>query len=78
MLVDSGTVIDILYIRGATNAPSIAAQIGGDVESIDVSVQMMELLREGLVEEVAARPPRWQLTEAGVQIGWDRKARAAG
>jgi hypothetical protein len=78
MPVDSGTIIDVLYLRGPVSAPGIAAQLGGGIESVDVSAEMMDLMLRGLVEEVRARPPRWKLTEAGIQLGWDRKARASG
>jgi hypothetical protein len=78
MPVESGTIVDILYIRGPVSAPGIAAQLGGKAESVDVSAEMMDLLLQGLVKEVRARPPRWQLTAAGIRIGWDRKARASG
>lgn len=78
MDVDPGAVIDALYIRGELSAPALAGGLGEGVESIDVSVQLMELLLEGIVQEVRGRPPGWRLTEEGVAMAWKRKAQQAG
>jgi hypothetical protein len=78
MPVDSGTINDVLFLRGPVSAPGIAAQLGGGIESVDVSAEMMDLMLRGLVEEVRAQPPRWKLTEAGIQLGWDRKGKSFG
>jgi hypothetical protein len=78
MSVDGGRIIDILYIRGKVTAPGIAGAIGEGVESVDVSAQLMDLLHQGLVEESRTRHPHWRLTEAGIRLGRDRKARSAG
>jgi hypothetical protein len=77
-MTDRGAIIDLLYVRGAFVAKHVAAEFGEDIEVIDVSVQMVELKREGLVEDSRTSPPRWKLTEAGNEMGRRRKARASG
>jgi hypothetical protein len=78
MPVDPGQIIDLLYVRGAFVASHVAAELGDDIEVIDVSVQMTELKRERLVEDEHSSPPRWTLTEAGNEVGRRRKARESG
>ena len=78
MQIKDGEILELLYVRGDFCAPHIAAELGKGIESIDVSVTLMDLLRLGLVEEVKGRPPCWTLTSRGIDVAWRRKARATG
>jgi hypothetical protein len=61
-----------LVQRGTFVASHVAAELGDDIEVIDVSFQMTELTREGLVEDSQSSPPRWTLTKAGNDMGLRR------
>lgn len=78
MEADGGAIIDLLYTRGSFTAPHVAAEMGDRITTMDVSIQMMELMQQGLVQDSATSPPSWRLTEAGNEAGRRRKSKAAG
>lgn len=78
MHIQDEEILELLYVRGSFCAPHIAAELGEGVESIDVSVRLIDMRRLGLVEEVRGQPPHWKLTDRGIDAAWRRKALAAG
>lgn len=78
MEADGGAIIDLLYTRGSFTAQQVAAEMGDGITTMDVSVQVMELMQQGLVRDSGMSPPSWRLTEGGNKVGRRRKAKAAG
>jgi hypothetical protein len=71
MTVDRGPIIDVLYVRGATQPQGIAAQLGDNIPVSDVVDTLDHMGVDGLAE--AEPSGRWKLTEKGAQLGYDRK-----
>lgn len=77
MTTDEGSVLDLLYVRGAFSASIIAIELGGQAQQAEVEATLERLAARSLAEKTSSAE-RWRLTEAGNRIGYERKASQAG
>jgi len=65
MAVGHTPVLDTLYRIGSAGDQEIANALADNVPVEDVAEATTALAAEGLIEESAAAPRRWQITDAG-------------